>query len=101
MSLNYGTIHALHLHTFRALNLYTHAATSDYDPSMVPNQALFNLSTNEQCFDVPIIDDDIPEDTENFMLSFDLLIDAEEQSPLAIVTPRMLEVEITDNDEGK
>ena len=68
---------------------------------MVPHQALFNISNDEQCFDVPIIDDDAREDTENFMLSFDLPIDTEEQDPLAIVIPRMFEVKITDNDEGK
>ena len=81
----------------------THAATSDYDPSMVPNQALFSISTagNEQCFDVMIIDDDIPEDTEDFMLTFGTAIDPDAQNPLVTLTPRILEVDITDNDEGK
>ena len=81
----------------------THAATSDYNPSMVPDQDLFNITIAgiEQCFDVPIIDDDSTEGTEDFMLTFDTAIDPEAQNPLVTLTPRILVVEITDNDEGK
>lgn len=69
---------------------------------MVPTLALFNVTTEgiEQCFDVVIIDDDTPEGTENFMLTFYTPLDLEAQKPQITLTPS-LEVEITDNDEGK
>ena len=64
---------------------------------------LFNISIAgiRQCFDVMTIDDDIPEDTEDFMFTFDTAIDPEAQNSIVTLTPRILEVEITDNDEGK
>lgn len=72
--------------------------TSDYDSSMVPKQILFSLSDVEECYNVSIIDDDIREDTENFMLTFDTPTDQDLEVTL---TPRIFDVEITDNDEGK
>jgi hypothetical protein len=82
--------------------LPTCTENSDYDPSMVPNQILFNVSNNgtEQCFDVMIIDDNSSEDTENFMLTFGTPLDSEAENPRVTLTPRMFDVEITDNDEG-
>ena len=67
---------------------------------MVPDEALFNVSNAEQCFDVMIIDDDANEGTENFMFTFDTPLDRESQNPQITLTPH-LEVKITDNDEGK
>ena len=63
---------------------------------MVPEQISFSLSDDEECFNVPIIDDEVREGTENFMLTFDIPIDQEVD-----LTPRIFDVEITDNDEGK
>ena len=75
---------------------------ADYDPSMVPNQISFNKSNNgtEQCFDVMIIDDNDPEDTENFMLTFDTPLNSQAENPLVTLSPRIFDVAITDNDEG-
>ena len=75
---------------------------SDYDPSMIPNQILFNVSNNgiRQCFNVTIIDDNSSEGTENFMLTFDTPHIIEAEDPLVTLCPRMLHVEIIDNDEG-
>ena len=83
--------------------LYTCTESSDYDPSMVPNQISFSISNDgiDQCFNVRIIDDDIPEDNENFMLMFDTPVDAEAVNPQITLTPRMLDVDIIDNDEGE
>ena len=71
---------------------------------MVPNQILFNLSNKgtEQCFDVMIIDDIInsSEDTENFMLTSNTPLNSEAEDPLVTLSPRMFDVEITDNNEG-
>ena len=68
---------------------------------MIPNQILFSVSNNgiRQCFNVTIIDDNSSEGTENFLLTFDtpLNIEAEE---VVTLCPRMLAVEIIDNDEG-
>ena len=70
---------------------------------MVPNQISFSISNNgiDQCFNVRIIDDDIPEDDESFMLMFDTPVDAEAANPQITLTPRMFDVDIIDNDEGK
>ena len=75
---------------------------ADYDPSRVPKQILFNISNNgtKECFDVPIIDDNEPEDTENFMLTFDTPLNSQPEDPPVNLSPRMFNVAITDNDEG-
>ena len=75
---------------------------ADYDPSRVPNQISFNISNNgtEQCFDVMIIDDNVSEDTENFMLTFGTPLNSEVDDPLVTLSPRMFDVAITDDDEG-
>ena len=61
---------------------------------MVPSQIVFSSSDagTDKCFDVKVIDDDAVEGTENFMLKFDT--DAK-----VTLTPRVLNVEIADNDE--
>ena len=58
---------------------------------------MFSLSDDEECFDVPIINDDISEGTENFMLTFDI----PDQDIDVTVSPRIFDVQITDDDEGK
>ena len=75
---------------------------ADYDPSRVPEQILFNISNNgtKQCFNVRIIDDNEPEDTENFMLTFDTPLNSQPEDPPVNLSPRMFNVAITDNDEG-
>ena len=75
---------------------YLYTDTSDYNSSMVPRQISFSLSNGKECFNVPIVDDDVREGTENFMLTFDIPIDQEVD-----LTPRIFDVEIIDNDEGK
>ena len=48
-----------------------------------------------------IIDDDTgSEGTENFMLTFDTPLNSEAEDPLVTLSPRMIDVAITDNDEG-
>ena len=73
--------------------LLVYTVDSDYDPSMVPKWIKFSSSDAgiEKCFDVNIIDDNVHEDTETFMLTFD----TEAQVTL---TPTLLYVKIADND---
>ena len=67
---------------------------SDYISSPIPNLSFdFTLSPEQQCVSIPIVDDDIFEDTESFFVRLTNI----DESGVSLV-PRSISILILDND---